>query len=86
MQTPSNTPRPSTRRPFDYRFEAALRRAAWAWLGERTASALATVAARLGARRTIRELEILSDRELRDIGLCRAEIEQVAARCPSSRS
>ena len=83
MQTPSNTPRPSTRRPFNYRFEAALRRAAWAWLGKRTAGALAAVAAQLSARRTVRELEILSDRELRDIGLCRAEIEQAAA---SSRS
>jgi len=86
MQTPSNTPRPSTRRPFDYRFEAALRRAAWAWLGARTVSAVAAVAARLSARRTIRELELLSDRELHDIGLCRAEIEQVAASSSSAHS
>ncbi|HLB15692.1 MAG TPA: DUF1127 domain-containing protein [Burkholderiales bacterium] len=85
MQAPSSTSRPGTRRPFDYRFEAALRRAAWAWLGARIVSAVAAVAVRHRARRTIRELGILSDRELRDIGLCRAEIEEVAAGSSGAR-
>jgi len=82
MQALPNTPRPGTRRPFDYRFEAALRHAAWAWCLGRIASAVA----RFKARQTIRELGALSDRQLNDIGLRRADIDDVAARSSFSRS
>jgi uncharacterized protein YjiS (DUF1127 family) len=68
--------RSSTRRPVDlYRFEAALRSAAWT----SAARAIASAVARLGARRSMRELAALTDRQLRDIGLRRAEIEDGAA-------
>jgi len=73
--------RSNTRRPTDlYRFEATLRGAAWTW----AARAVASAVARLKARHTARELNALSDRQLNDIGLRRAEIEDAAAN--SSRS
>jgi uncharacterized protein YjiS (DUF1127 family) len=78
MNAPSNT-----RRPVDlYRFEAALRSAAWAWL----AGAIASVVARYKARETLRELSGLTDRQLYDIGVRRTEIEDVAARSSSLRA
>ncbi len=71
MRIPSNA-----RRPVDlYRFEAGLRSAAWASL----ARAVASVVARVKAKETIRELSALSDRQLHDIGLRRADIERIAA-------
>jgi uncharacterized protein YjiS (DUF1127 family) len=82
MQALPNIPRPGTRRPFDYRFEAALRGAAWAWCLGRIASAVA----RFKARQTVRELALLSDGQLRDVGLLRADIERVAAVSASSRT
>jgi uncharacterized protein YjiS (DUF1127 family) len=78
MNTQSNT-----RRPVDlYRFEAGLRSAAWTWLARAVASALA----QFKTRHTIRELGALSDRQLNDIGLRRADIEDVAANSSFSRS
>jgi uncharacterized protein YjiS (DUF1127 family) len=78
MNTPSNT-----RRPVDlYRFEAGLRSAAWTWLARVVASALA----RLKTRQTIRDLSALSDRQLNDIGLRRADIEDAALSSSSSRA
>ncbi|MET0679907.1 MAG: DUF1127 domain-containing protein [Burkholderiales bacterium] len=72
----------NTRWPADvYRFEAAVRRTAWAWLGERVGA----VVARYKARRTIRVLSALSDGQLRDIGLFRGDIERVAAKTSFSR-
>lgn len=73
----------NSRRPTDvYRFEAGLRGAAWTWLGRVIASAVA----RLKARQTLRELNALTDVQLRDIGLRRWEIEDTAARTSWSRS
>jgi uncharacterized protein YjiS (DUF1127 family) len=78
MNGPSNT-----RRPVDlYRFEAALRSAAWARLGR----AIASLVAGYRARQTLRALNALTDRQLYDIGLRRAEIEDVAARSSSLRA
>lgn len=78
MNAPSNS-----RRPVDlYRFEAALRSAAWTSV----ASAIASALARIKTRQTIRELRALSDRQLHDIGLRRADIEEVAANSSWSRS
>ncbi len=82
MQALPNTPQPGTRRPFDYRFEAAVRRAAWTWCLGRIASAVA----RFKARQTARALALLSDGQLRDIGLLRADIERIAAESASSRT
>jgi len=79
MNTQSNTRRPVVDL---YRFEAGLRRAAWTWLARTVASALA----RLKTRQTIRELGALSDRQLNDIGLRRADIDDVAANSSFSRS
>ena len=68
---------PNTRRPTDlYRFEAALRSAAWTWVARAVASAVV----RLKTRQTIRQLNELTDRQLFDIGLHRAEIKDVAHR------
>jgi uncharacterized protein YjiS (DUF1127 family) len=73
---------PSTRRPTDtYRFEAAVRSAAWAWVAKVVAAAIA----RHRAHGTMRELNALTDRQLCDIGLRRAEIEDAAARSVSAR-
>lgn len=48
---------------------------------------IASLLARRAARHTVGSLEMLSDRELRDIGLLRAEIGEVAAaRCHSRRA
>ncbi len=82
MQALPSIPRPGTRRPFDYRFEAAVRRASWGWCLGRIASAVA----RFKARQTARELMALTDRQLHDVGLRRADIEDVAARSAFSRS
>jgi uncharacterized protein YjiS (DUF1127 family) len=66
---------PNTRRPTDsYRFEASVRRAAWTWLGKQ----IAALIARHQALQTARRLSALSDRELLDVGLLRADIERVA--------
>ncbi|HSD43006.1 MAG TPA: DUF1127 domain-containing protein [Burkholderiales bacterium] len=71
----------TTRRPADvYRFEAAVRRLAWTWLTER----IAALVARYRAQQTVRELAVLDDRELRDVGLLRADIVQ-AAKTASAR-
>lgn len=72
----------STTRPTDtYRFEAAVRRAAWGWLAER----IALLVARYRARQTVRQLAVLNDQELRDIGLLRAEIGEAAAKSAAAR-
>jgi len=64
-------------RPIDtYRFEAAVRRTAWGWLAGR----IAMFVARHRARQTASVLAVLSDQELRDIGLLRAEIGAAAAK------
>jgi uncharacterized protein YjiS (DUF1127 family) len=78
MNAPSNT-----KRPVDlYRFEAGLRSAAWTWV----ARAIASAVARYKARQTARELSALTDEQLRDIGLRRAEIEAIAEHGPSFRA
>ena len=65
----------NTRRPTDsYRFEASVRRAAWTWVGKR----IAALVARHQALQTARKLSALSDRELLDVGLLRADIDRVA--------
>jgi uncharacterized protein YjiS (DUF1127 family) len=67
----------NTRRPTDvYRFEAATRRMAWIWLAEQ----IETLIAKRRARQTARLLASLSDRELSDVGLLRAEIGAAAAK------
>lgn len=72
----------SNTRPTDmYRFEAAVRRAAWGWFGIRAAAFVA----RHRARQTARLLSVLSDQELRDIGLLRANIVEAAAKSASAR-
>ena len=55
--------------------EIAIRRAAWAWLRRRIAARIA----KSTVRQTIRELSVLSNRQLRDIGLLRADIHRAAA-------
>jgi uncharacterized protein YjiS (DUF1127 family) len=66
---------PNTRRPTDsYRFEASVRVAAWTWVGKR----IAGLVARHQALQTARKLSALSDRELLDVGLLRADIDRVA--------
>ena len=50
-----------------------------AWLYTRINRLFDGIAARRETRRAIRELEALSDRELRDIGLTRTEIMRVAS-------
>ncbi len=64
-----------------YRFEAAVRRAAWGRFAER----IAMLVARYRARQTVRQLAALSDQELRDIGLLRAEIGEAAAKSATAR-
>jgi uncharacterized protein YjiS (DUF1127 family) len=69
-------------RPTDvYRFEASVRSAAWGWFGNR----IAMFVARHRARQTARMLAVLSDQELRDIGLLRANIGEAAAKSASAR-
>ena len=58
----------------------ALRPPLWRWLRERAAVLVRNYAAVVQERRTIRDLERLSDRSLRDIGLMRDQIECVARR------
>jgi uncharacterized protein YjiS (DUF1127 family) len=53
-------------------------RPAWRWLRERVASVVVTLAAGFRARRTVRELQEMSDHMLRDIGLRRDQIEAVS--------
>jgi uncharacterized protein YjiS (DUF1127 family) len=79
MNALSNITRRSTN---SYRFEAAVRRAAWRSFGAR----IAALVAKYRARQTARALSVLSDQELRDVGLLRAEIEQVAANGSSARA
>ncbi len=62
----------STRQPVVYR--AAVRRSAERWLSQRIASLIST----FRVRKTVRELSLLSDEELRDIGLLRADIADAA--------
>lgn len=73
---PSNMQRPQV-----YPSEARIARAGGAWFRERIAS----LVAKSKARHTVRELSSLSDRDLRDIGLLRADIPEVgiAASRPS---
>jgi uncharacterized protein YjiS (DUF1127 family) len=52
----------------------------WRWLRESAAVLVKNFAAGVQERRTIRDLEGLSDRSLRDIGLARDQIESVARR------
>ena len=61
-------------------------RAAEAWLHGQIDRLLGAVAAKRETRRAIRELAALSDRELRDVGLTRTEIERVASQRVSTRS
>ena len=78
MSTPS-----SIHRPVDlYRLEAGLRSAAWTWV----ARTVASVVARDKARQTLRELSALTDQQLHDIGLRRAELEAVAENSSSFRA
>jgi uncharacterized protein YjiS (DUF1127 family) len=58
----------------------ALRPPLWRWLRERAVVLVKNVAAGVQEWRTIRELEGLSDRSLRDIGLARDQIESAARR------
>ena len=72
----------SNTHPIDtYRFEAAVRRAAWGSLAER----IAMLVARYRARQTVRQLAVLSDQELRDIGLLRGEIGEAATKSATAR-
>ncbi len=83
MQPTSNTPQPARLRSLKlYRLEAEIRRAAWASVRAQVAS----LVARFRTRQTIRELNILSDRQLRDLGLLRAEIGEAAAKSAASRA
>jgi uncharacterized protein YjiS (DUF1127 family) len=67
----------NTRRPTDsYRFEAAVRRTAWTWLGKQ----IAALIAHHQALQTARTLSALSDRELLDVGVLRSDIERVAGK------
>jgi len=77
MNAPSRITRPTD----IYRFEARVRHAAWGWFGER----IAALVAKHKARQTARALAILSDEELRDVGLLRADIDQAAANGSSAR-
>jgi len=52
----------------------------WRWLRECAAVVVRNIAAGVQERRTIRDLERLSDRNLRDIGLTRDQIGSVARR------
>src|SRR5260370_12092361 len=61
-------------------------RAAEAWLHGQIDRLLGAVAAKRETRRAIRELAAFSDRELRDVGLTRTEIERVASQRVSTRS
>ena len=56
----------------DSTLEVAVRHAAWKWF----CGWIANVIHQRLVRRTMRELQALSDRELRDIGLLRADIER----------
>ncbi|MBC7803761.1 MAG: DUF1127 domain-containing protein [Candidatus Parcubacteria bacterium] len=56
----------------------AVRPPVWRLLWDRAAVLVRTCAAGVQERRTIRELERLSDRSLRDIGLLREQIESAA--------
>jgi uncharacterized protein YjiS (DUF1127 family) len=69
---------PSTTRPayFQRLEEAVLSSTAWTWI----ASAVDAVVTYFRTCHTIRELNALTDRQLHDIGLRRAEIENAAAR------
>ena len=67
----------SVRRPtYPYRFEAAVRRAAWGWLGRQIAAFVAWHQ----AARTARALSALSDQQLLDIGLLRGDIREAAVK------
>jgi uncharacterized protein YjiS (DUF1127 family) len=52
----------------------------WRWLRRSAAVLVKNIDARMQERRAIRDLERLSDRSLRDIGLVRDQIESVARR------
>ena len=56
----------------------ALQPPLWRWLRRSAAVLVKNFAARMQEQRTIRDLEGLSDRSLRDIGLARDQIESVA--------
>lgn len=58
----------------------ALRPPAWRWLWDRAAVLVKSCAAGVQEQRTITQLEGLSDRSLRDIGLTRDQIESAARR------
>jgi len=58
----------------------ALQPPLWRWLRRSAAVLVKNVTAKMQERRTIRDLEGLSDRSLRDIGLARDQIESVARR------
>ena len=58
----------------------AVRPPVWRWLWDRAAVLVKSCATSAQERRTITELEGLSDRRLRDIGLTRDQIESVARR------
>ncbi|MCD6681292.1 MAG: DUF1127 domain-containing protein [Burkholderiaceae bacterium] len=75
-------------RPSPYRLEAELRRAAWRSAMQRIGRVLRAFDARLQTRRAAAELEVRSERELRDLGLVRCEIRKALrdARLRASRA
>lgn len=62
----------------------------FASLGERALDLMGRIAAGMARRRafhqTMRELEALSDRDLTDLGICRADIREVAQRAVYGRT
>jgi uncharacterized protein YjiS (DUF1127 family) len=70
--------------PYGRAREVVVRRSVWNWFGEWIANFVRKRIAERNARRAIRELEAMSDRELRDIGLHRADIERTVRSKPLS--
>jgi uncharacterized protein YjiS (DUF1127 family) len=60
--------------------EITVRRVAWRWVRECIASFVRKRIAARNARRALRELEAMSDRNLCDIGLDRADLERARGR------
>jgi uncharacterized protein YjiS (DUF1127 family) len=63
-----------------YALEIVVRRAAWKWLRSRIAHFISKRIAARNARRAIQELEAMSERELRDIGLHCHDMQRTSRR------